>query len=68
MITHKKKFGVYHWDTFDNETLLIAEADTLEEAQEIVNTRYKGRISGNGADRVDIVDDRGNIVQQASVC
>lgn len=67
MITHKKNFGVYHWDTFDNETLLVDEADTLEEAQEILNKRYKGRISGNGADKVDIVDKQGNIVQQVSV-
>lgn len=68
MITHKKKYGVYHWDTFDNETLLIAEADTVEEAQEIINERYKGRISGNGADRVEIVDNQGNIVGKFSVC
>lgn len=68
MITHTKEFGVYHWDTFDNETLLIAEADTLEEAQDIVNERYKGRISGNGADQVDIVDKNGNIVGKFSVC
>lgn len=68
MITHTKEFGVYHWDTFDNETLLIAEADTLEEAQDIVNERYKGRISGNGADQVDIVDKKGNIVGKFSVC
>lgn len=68
MITHTKKYGVYHWDTFDNETLLIAEADTVEEAQGIINERYKGRISGNGADRVEIVDNQGNIVGRFSVC
>jgi hypothetical protein len=33
MISHTKKFGIYHWDTFDNETLLIDEADTLAQAQ-----------------------------------
>jgi hypothetical protein len=25
MIKHKKTFGLYHWDTFDNEIILIAE-------------------------------------------
>ena len=26
--SHKLKFGVYHWDTFDNETTLLDEFDT----------------------------------------
>jgi hypothetical protein len=68
MIQHKKAFGVYHWDTFDNETLLVDEADTLEEADAIINERYKGRIAGNGADKVDVVDRDGRIVKQVSVC
>lgn len=68
MISHKKEFGVYHWDTFDNETMLVDDADTLEEAQSIVNEKYKGRIKGHGADRVDIVDKQGNIVAKFNVC
>ena len=32
MITHKKEFGIYHWDIFDNETILVGEADTLVKA------------------------------------
>lgn len=40
----KKAFGIYHWDTFDNVTLLIAEADTLEAAEKKVKQRYGDRI------------------------
>jgi len=64
--THTRAYGVYHWDTFDNETFLIGEADTLEEAQEIVQARYRGRIGPDGADKVDIVHN-GHIVEQVSV-
>lgn len=67
MIQHKKAFGIYHWDTFDNETLLIGEANTLEEAKKFVQTRYAGRIGPDGADQVDIVDRSGNIVWKESV-
>ena len=66
-IQHKKAFGVYHWDTFDNETILIGEAATLEAAKKIVQKRYAGRIGSDGADQVDIVDRDGNIVEKVSV-
>lgn len=68
MIQHKKKFGVYHWDTFDNDTSLIEEFNTLPEAEKYVSEHYKGRININGADQVDIVDDKGNIVRYYKVC
>lgn len=61
-----KAFGIYHWDTFDNETILIGEADTLVEAQEFVQERYKGRLGSNGADRVDIVNQLGDVVDHYS--
>lgn len=67
-IKHKKNYGVYHWDTFDNETILIDEADTLPQARKIVKEKYKGRIGAHGADKVDIVDKNGNIVEQFCVC
>lgn len=67
MITHTKNFGIYHWDTFDNETFLVDQADSLQEAQNIVLEKYKGRISGQGADQVDIVDLKGNIVAKFKV-
>ena len=66
-IQHKKAFGIYHWDTFDNETILIAERASLKAAQEFVQRRYAGRIGSDGADQVDIVDRLGNIVEKVSV-
>ncbi len=67
-IEHTKEFGVYHWDTFDNETLLIEEFFNLEAAKEFVEEHYDGRISHQGADKVDIVNSRGKLVKQYSVC
>jgi len=61
-----KDFGIYHWDTFDNETILIGETDTLIDAQQFVQEKYKDRLDSNGADRVDIVDQLGNIVDHYS--
>ena len=62
-IQHTKPFGIYHWDTFDNETFLISEAKTLKEAIAKVHKRYGKRINSNGADQVDIVNSKGNIVE-----
>jgi hypothetical protein len=66
-IQHKKKFGIYHWDTFDNVTILIDEADTLKKAEGKVKKHYKGRLGPNGADKVDIVDLKGNVVRSYHV-
>ena len=66
-ISHTKEFGVYHWDTFDNETLLVGEADTEEEAATLVNDKYGDRVSLHGADRVDIVDSKGNVIDHYSI-
>lgn len=66
-IEHTKAFGVY-LDTFDNETLLIGEADSLGEAQVFVEEQYRGRITPDGADQVDIVDLQGNIQGKYKVC
>ncbi len=75
-IQHTKNFGVYHWDTFDNETFLItknystdekAEFDTIEEAEACVKEIYAGHISDNGADQVDIVNLNGDIVKKFRV-
>lgn len=63
MILHKKAFGIYHWDTFDDETILVDEKDTLAEAKEFIKHKYEGRISKQGADKVEIVDLQGNIVK-----
>lgn len=66
-VKHKKKFGIYHWDTFDNETLLIDEANTLEKAEKKVEEKYKGRISAQGADKVEIVDKKGTVLKSYGV-
>jgi len=78
MLQHSKQFGVYHWDTFDNETFLVtknwetdekAEFDTLDQAEEFVEEHYKGRIDPmHGADQVEIVDQTGNIIKTYKVC
>jgi hypothetical protein len=62
-VKHKKLFGIYHWDTFDNETLLVGEADTAEEAERMVMAKYKNRISSAGADQVEIVSRTGDILK-----
>ena len=67
MKRHKKAFGIYHWDTFDNEVILIAQADTLEQADEKVSARYGKRINASGADLVEVVDGQGNVVLRFSV-
>lgn len=57
-----KAFGIYHWDTFDNTTYLLSEADTQEEAEAYVAANC--RVRDNGADRVDIVTrDGGDVVK-----
>ncbi len=67
MIKHTKNFGVYHWDTFDNKTILIMEFDEIADAKTFVMGRYGKRISTSGADKVDIVDKGGDIVEQYNV-
>lgn len=63
MIEHKKEYGVYHWDTFDDTTHLVDEADTLEDATQLVHDRYKERVRLDGADQVDIVNSAGDVVR-----
>lgn len=63
----KKKYGIYHWDTFDNETFLVDQTDTLEEAQAKVQEYYKGRIIPHGADKVEIITNNGDVVIRYSV-
>ena len=60
-------FTIYHWDTFDNETFEKGTAKTLAEAQEFVRNEYGSRIRADGADRVDIVDLAGNVVEKFKV-
>lgn len=68
MLQHTKKYGVYHWDTFDNETLLLFESDSMDEIDTYVESHYKGRFAAYGADYVEVVDRSGTIVKRRSVC
>ena len=52
---HKKQFGVYHWDTFDNSTFFLEDFPTLDSAEKFVKKRYGERLADDGADKVDIV-------------
>ena len=65
MIEHSKEYGVYHWDTFDNTTFFDKDFDDLEEAKKHVEKKYNVR--PDGADRVDIVDLKGNIVEKFKI-
>jgi len=70
MTDHKKAFGIYHWDTFEafgEDTILVDEADTLEEAERKVVKRYGDRIVYNGADEVHIVNRQGEVVKRYAV-
>ena len=62
--THKLEFGVYHWDTFDNDTVLLREFDDLAEAVDYVKDRYGERLRDSGADRVEIVNSVGSVVRR----
>lgn len=66
-IKHTKKYGVYHWDTFDNATLLLFESDDMEECRLWTINYYGDRLDKAGADYVDLVDDKRNIVKQSRV-
>ena len=67
-ISHTKKFGVYHWDTFDNETFLVGQSDSPKGADKIIDRKYKGRFSVHGADKVEVVDRNGKILRSKCVC
>ena len=64
MTDNLDKAKVWLTDTFDNETILIDEADTFQKAVAKVQERYGGGISSSGADQVDIVDKSG-LVQKS---
>jgi len=67
MKKHTKCFGVYHWDTFDNETMLIAEFDGFNETMDWIHKHYGTRLHPVGADRVDVVNQEGTVIRSMSV-
>lgn len=66
-ITHTLEYGVYHWDTFDDTTILVDEAKTLSEAKKKVQDHYGSRLEKGGADQVNIVDSLGNVLESYNV-
>jgi hypothetical protein len=58
----RENYRVFYWDTFDNETIKIGEADLLGDAIAIVQEKYGDRIHPQGADQVDIVNWNGEVV------
>ncbi|MHA2428275.1 MAG: hypothetical protein ACXADB_09655 [Candidatus Hermodarchaeia archaeon] len=66
-LEHEKDYGVYHWDTFDDTTLFMGEGDTVADCCLLILNKYSSRIVGNGADRVEIVDQEGNIVVRFNI-
>lgn len=67
MISHTKKYGVYHWDTFDNTTLLMFEDDTFSNCFLFISDNYGKRVHPDGADVVEIVTRKGNIMHKENV-
>ena len=65
LIKHTKNFGVYYWDTFDNETFLEAEFDTVEAAMVMIFKRFNIKL--DGADQVDIVNKMGDVIDSFRV-
>lgn len=63
----KSPFVICHWDTFDNETIKVGHAKTLKVAEDLVVARYGDRLRDDGADRVEIIDMRGDIVRRWNV-
>jgi hypothetical protein len=63
----KEPFAICHWDTFEEDpadaTFKVGGANTLEEAVAWVEKHYEGKISASGADRVQIVDEDGDVVR-----
>jgi len=65
-IQHTKEYGIYHWDTFDNETFLVGETDSLKEAEEKIKKEF--RVAANGADVVEVVNQQGKVVKKFNIC
>ena len=63
----KAPFVICHWDTFDNETIKIGEANTLDEAISFIEKKYGDRLDVNGADKVEVIDLAGDIVHRQNV-
>jgi len=63
----KKEYKIYHWKPSSNDISLVGKTKTFKEAQELVKKQYEGRISDNGSDVVEIVDENSNILERHTV-
>lgn len=64
------KYRIYHWDNFEppgEDTLLIGDAETIQEAEDLIIQKYGNRLFGNGADRIQIVNAQGDVVKSFNV-
>ena len=66
-VAHKKKFGVYRWEKSSYTTSLVSEADTIEDAENLVAQKYEDQISDQGHNKILIVDSNGKIVTRFPV-
>jgi len=62
-----KAYGIYYWNTLDNETLFLKEFHDMIVAMKYIEERYQGQLRDNGADKIDIVTKAGNVVKQYRV-
>lgn len=66
-----KAYSINLWDTFEKpgeDTFIVDEADTLEEAEAKVQERFGDSLKPNGADFVEIVHvATGSVVKRYSV-
>lgn len=67
MKQHSKNYGVYLWDTFDNQTILLFESNSLRKCFYYILAGYEKKIAGTGADKIEIVDAAGNVVLEAKI-
>jgi len=63
--SHKKAFGVYLWDTFDNETILLRDFNSRSAASRWARKSHPPQ--KNGADQIDIVNRRGDIIEKYEI-
>ena len=67
MTKQTKKYAIFHWDTFDNITILISQSDSRAKIDKVFDKKYKDRVSSQGADRVDIVQKGKGIVASYAI-
>jgi hypothetical protein len=64
---HRKPFAIYHWDTLEDQTVLLADFHERSAAVRFVHSEFAGRIGHEGLDQLEIVGPRGELVQKFRV-